>query len=67
MKLKLANNMILNKLSVKLINNDKLLLINRLNFAPTLNWSEATKNLESKNLHEHIRIKWALVLEIKTA
>ena len=52
---KLANNMILNKSSVKLIDNDKLLLMNGLNFAPTSSLSEISKNAEWKNLHEHIR------------
>ena len=47
--------MILKKSSVKLTNNDKLLLINGLNFASTPNWSETTKNVEWKNLHKHIR------------
>ena len=55
MKLELANNMILNKSSVKLTDNDKLLLMNGLNFAPTPSWSEIIKNTEWRNLHKHIR------------
>ena len=47
--------MILNKSSVKLTSNDKLLLMNGLKFAPTPSWSEITKNAEWKNFHEHIR------------
>ena len=62
MKLKLANNMILNKPSVKMTNNDKLLLINGVNFAPTPCWSEITKNAEWKNVYKPIRrIEWAHV------
>ena len=46
MKLELANNMILNKSFVKLTDNDKILLMNGRNFAPTPSWSENTKNAE---------------------
>ena len=47
--------MILNKSSVKLTSNDKLLLMNGLKFAPAPSWSEITKNAKWKNFHKHIR------------
>ena len=50
-----ANQMILNKSSITINDNMKLLLLKGLNFAPTPNWTERVENAEWQNLYAHIR------------
>ena len=62
-EIKPAEDMILNRFSVDIQINDKLLLLKGLNFAPTPNPSESIENCEWINLHTHIRrIEWAHIL-----
>ena len=55
--------MILNKSTLPPSDNDKLFLIQGLNFAPTLLWNSKTKTTEWLNLQSHIcRVQWNYVL-----
>ena len=55
--------MILNKSSTTLEQNDILLLMRGLNFAPTPFWSSGIENSEWHNAHQHVRrTEWRSVL-----
>ena len=54
-----ANEMILNKSTIPLSDNDKLFLIQGLNFALTLWWNSKTETTEWLNLQSHIcKVEW---------
>ena len=58
-----ADEMILNKSSLKLDDYDKFLLCKRLRFAPTSNWSKSVENAEWINAWQHVRrTEWNAVL-----
>ena len=58
-----ADEMILNKSSLKLDDYDKVLLCKRLRFAPTSNWSKSVENAEWINAWQHVRrTEWNAVL-----
>ena len=62
-KIQRANEMILNKSTITLSDDDKIFLIQDLNFAPTPSWNSKTETTERLNLQSHIRkVDWNNVL-----
>ena len=62
-KIQTANEMILNKSTIPLSDDDKLFLYQGLNFAPTPLWNSKTETTDWLNLQSHIRkVEWNNVL-----
>ena len=61
-----ANEMILNKSTITLSDDDKIFLIQGLNFAPTPSWNSKTETTEWLNSQSHIhKVEWNNVLSIE--